>query len=50
MEFLRNNRTTGEWLMGLSTSRDGASLLPPSGLLRGVLGGGRQKRYITLWG
>lgn len=27
MEFLRNNRTTGEWPVGSSTSRDGASLL-----------------------
>lgn len=26
MEFLRNNRTMGEWLLGSSTSRDGATL------------------------
>lgn len=36
MEFLRNNRTTGEWLVGPSSSRDGASLLPGSGPLEGM--------------
>lgn len=40
MEFLRNNRTTGEQLVGQSSLRVGASLLLGSGPLQGMLVGG----------
>lgn len=39
MEFLRNNRTTGEQLVGQSSLRDGASLLLGPGPLQGMLAG-----------